>query len=180
MGWCGELPLVAESDGGQLVPWRSDRTTREQLSPVPCCPAAKYVSLAVRTHESLSAHPIMSDAPNKLRTANKGAAKDRVRSQGPGLVGPASFAPVRPATGSQCARGPKTKTPRPQERCWRQRGTERVPSPAPLFHSFPSCMRTRKKAGTGEGSCPIACQNSSIAPGTVCTMRLARCAGSAL
>ena len=55
------------------------------------------------------AHPIMSDAKQKFRTANKTVAKDRVRSQGPGLVGPASFAPVRPAAGSQCARGPKRK-----------------------------------------------------------------------
>lgn len=75
--------------------------------------------------------------------------------------------------------GPKTKTPRPQERCKAARDRAR-PQPRSAFHSHPSCMRTRKKAGTGEGSCPIARQNSSIAPGTVCTMRLARCAGSAL
>ena len=54
------------------------------------------------------------------------------------------------------------------------------PQPRSAFRSHHSCMRRRKEAGTGEGSCPIARQNSSIAPGTVCTMRFARCGGTAL
>ena len=178
-GWCGELPLVAESDGGQLFPWRSDRTTREQLSPVPCCPAPKYGSLAVRTHESPSptrscAMPSKNSAPRTRRRQRIACgARDRDLS-----VPPASRRsdplPVRSARGAQnenaAPSGAVPKAARDRAR----------PQPRSAFRSHPSCMRTRKKAGTGEGSCPIARQNSSIAPGTVCTMRLARCAGSAL
>ena len=90
-------------------------------------------------------HPIMSDAPNKLRTANKAAAKDRVRSQGPGLVGPASFAPVRPAAGSQCARGPKRK--RRALRSGAEGSAGQSASPAPLRFSQPSLMHADTQKG---------------------------------
>lgn len=90
-------------------------------------------------------HPIMSDAPNKLRTANKAAAKDRVRSQGPGLVGPASFAPVRPAAGSQCARGPKRK--RRALRSGAEGSAGQSASPAPLRISQPSLLHADTQKG---------------------------------
>jgi hypothetical protein len=102
-------------------------------------------------------------------------AKDRVRGQGPGTVGPASPAPVRPGAGRECARGPATRTPRPQERRRRRRGTERVASPAPLFRR----ERVPCEHRNGQDRCRLlpssCCQNSSsIAPCTVWTTRLAK------
>ena len=91
------------------------------------------------------AHPILSDAQQKFRTANKTAAKDRVRSQGPGLVGPASFAPVRPAAGSQCARGPKRK--RRALRSGAEGSAGQSASPAPLRFSQPSLMHADTQKG---------------------------------
>ena len=77
--------------------------------------------------------------------------------------------------------GPRTRRPRPQEHRRRRGGTERDPSPIPLFAPL-QCQRTRKKGRNRHRLLPSYGRqySSSIAPWTVCTTRLARCAGSAL
>ena len=118
---------------------------------------------------------------HKDRTPAKAAAKERVRGPGPGYVGPRATAPVRPAVVRVCLRGPEQKWPRPQERRRRRGGTERDPSPAPLFAPLQH-KRTRKKGRNRHRLLPSNGRqySSSMAPWTVCTTRMARCAGSAL
>ena len=76
----------------------------------------------------------MTNLPrDENRTPGKASAKERVRGQGPGAVGSASLAPLRPGAERECVRDPRTRTPRPQEHRCRRCGIERVISPAPLF-----------------------------------------------
>ena len=101
---------------------------------------------------------------HKNRTPGKAAAKERVRGKEPGPVGSASLAPLRPGAGRECVRDPRTRTPRPQARRYRRRGTERVTSPAPLF-VHPFHRRTLRKGRNRNRLLPsLGRQNSSSMP----------------
>ena len=88
---------------------------------------------------------------------------------------------VRPGRGAQVRAGPGTKTPRPQEHRRRWCGTERVSQPRSSTRPFPPPANTKKGQEPSPAPALLDAQNSSsIAPCTVCTTRLARCAGKAL
>lgn len=96
------------------------------------CPTDRCVSN--RRPVGFRSKGTMTNLPrDENRTPGKASAKERVRGQGPGAVGSASLAPLRPGAERECVRDPRTRTPRPQEHRCRRCGIERVISPAPLF-----------------------------------------------
>ena len=87
------------------------------------------------------------------RTPGEALAKDRVRGQGPGPVGPASHAPVRPGADRECARGPEHKRRARRSAAGRGAGPS-ASQPRSACRPCSNPCEHKKRAGTGAGSCP--------------------------